>query len=338
MQGKNFPCGPSAKAVGTRLYLAHTTNEPMRFLPTIFLLFIAFAVSAQPSTLDVQGHRGSRGLMPENTIPAFLKALELGVTTLELDVVISKDKQVVVSHEPYFNSVFSIKPDGQPVTKSEEKSLNLYKLIYADIKRYDVGSNGNPAFPEQQKMKAVKPLLSEVIREAEAWCKAHNRPAVHYNIELKSERSEYNKSQPEPAAFCALVYTVINQQLPPERVVIQSFDFAVLQAWEKQTDVSAGASVGANASATGGLFKKMRLAALVENMKSVETNVANLGFIPAIYSPYFQLLTAEKIKRIHELGMQVIPWTVNKRDDMERLRDQGVDGIITDYPDRAKGL
>lgn len=303
------------------------------------LLLLAMSLIYQPEhpatpLFDVQGHRGCRGLMPENTIPAFLKALDLGVTTLELDVVISKDRQVVVSHEPYFNSAFSIKPDGMPVSKAEQKDLNLYQMNYADIKRYDVGSNGNPAYPEQQKLRTYKPLLSEVIEQAEAYRKAKKLPVFSYNIELKSEASEYNKSQPEPAAFCELVQAVIRAQLlherigsdrvSPDRVTVQSFDFAVLKQWKQGVET--------------GRYPNVRLAALVENLRSPEKNLDELGFKPDIYSPYYKLLSADKTTRLHEQGIRVIPWTVNQRDDMVRLKTWGVDGLITDYPDRAIGL
>lgn len=298
----------------------------MRFAQ--LFLFVSMTTTAvaqpKPAPFDVQGHRGSRGLQPENTIPAFLTALDLGVTTLELDVVISKDKQVVVSHEPYINSAFSLKPDGSPVSKKEEKELNLYQMNYADIRQYDTGSNGNPAFPEQEKKKANKPLLSEVIDQAEAYRKAKNLPAFGYNIELKSEASEYDKSQPQPAPFSDLVVAVLKDRLTPDRITIQSFDFAILKHWKQQ--------IGA------GRYPEVSLAALVENMRSPEKNLDDLGFKPTIYSPYFRLLSQDKIARLHEQGIRVIPWTVNQRDDMERLKKWGVDGIITDYPDRAKNL
>ncbi|QJW92453.1 glycerophosphodiester phosphodiesterase [Spirosoma taeanense] len=281
---------------------------------------------AQPSrpAFDLQGHRGCRGLMPENTIPAFLKALDLGVSTLELDVVISKDGQVVVSHEPYFNADFSIRPDGRPVDKKEQKNLVLYQMTYADIKRYDVGSNGNPKYPKQQRVKTYKPLLSEVIEQVEMYRNAKNLPIVSYNIEIKSDASEYNKSQPEPAVFCDLVQAVLKQHLPTERVVIQSFDFAPLKHWKLQ--------------ANAGKYPSVRLAALVENLRSPEKNLDELGFKPDIYSPYYRLLSQNKVKRLQEQSIKVIPWTVNQRNDMSRLKKWGVDGIITDYPDRASGL
>lgn len=296
----------------------------MRFSLLVLCMITTAFISSAPVPFDVEGHRGCRGLMPENTIPAFLKALDLGVTTLEMDVVISKDRQVVVSHEPYFNAAFSIKPDGTPVSKKEQKDLVLYQMNYADIKQYDTGSNGNAAYPEQQKLKTYKPLLSEVIEQAEAYRKAKNLPPFSYNIELKSEPSEYNKSQPEPAPFCALVQEIIAKQLAPERVVIQSFDFAVLKQWKK--------------GVMEGKYPNVRLSALVENLRSPEKNLEELGFNPDIYSPYFKLLSQEKVDRLHEKSIMVIPWTVNQRDDMVRLKQWGVDGIITDYPDRVIGL
>lgn len=296
----------------------------MRLIAFLFCMITGVLAQPAPPFFDLQGHRGCRGLMPENTIPAFLKALDLNVTTLELDVVISKDRQVVVSHEPYFNAAFSLAPDGKPVGKQDQKNLNLYRMNYADIRRYDVGSNGNPAYPEQQKLKTYKPLLSEVIEQAEAYRRDKNLPDFSYNIEIKSEESEYNQSQPEPAAFCDLVQAILQKQLAPERVVIQSFDFNVLRHWQQRMQA--------------GKYPAIRLAALVQNMRGPEKNLAELGFKPAIYSPYYRLLTRDQIARLHEQNVRVIPWTVNQRDDMQRLKEWGVDGLITDYPDRAIGL
>lgn len=288
------------------------------------LLFCCLTTaSLAQRTFDLQGHRGCRGLMPENTIPAFLKALDLGVTTLEMDVVISKDNQVVVSHDPYMNAAFSLSPDGKPVTKKEQKKLVLYQMNYADIKRYDVGSSGNPAYSEQEKIRAYKPLLSDVIEQTEAYRKTKNLPAFSYSIEIKSEPSEYNKSQLEPAAFCDLVQAVI-KQLPTERIIIQSFDFAVLKQWKQGVEA--------------GQYPDVRLSALVTNLRSPQKNSRKLGFKPAIYSPYFQRLSRRNISWLHQQTIRVIPWTVNKRDVMERLKAWGVDGLITDYPDRAGDL
>ena len=288
------------------------------FILFFLMSIIQRAALAQRATFNWQGHRGCRGLMPENTIPAFLKALDYGVATLELDVVISKDKKVVVSHDPYFHPDFSIKPDGTPVPKSPK--IVLYDLSYDQIKRYDVGSNGNANFPEQQKQKTYKPLLREMIEAVEAYRVKNKLPLFLYNIEIKSEEKEYDKSQPQPEEFSDLVYQEIMAQLPPERVVLQSFDFNVLKHWKKQIDA--------------GKYKKVALSALVANAKGIEKNVEDLGFIPEIYSPYHLLLSTERVQQLHKMGVQVVPWTVNTTEEMLKVKAMGVDGIITDYPNR----
>lgn len=282
------------------------------------------SLQAQNPSFDWQGHRGCRGLMPENSIPAFKKALDLGVTTLELDVVISQDRQVVVSHDPYMNADFCLTPTGAPINKKNQTSLNLYRMTYAEIKQYDCGSAGNSHFPEQQRLKVSKPLLSEVIEAVEQYRKEQDLPPVFFNIELKSEPSQYKISQPAPDEFSELVYAVIQKHLTPERVIMQSFDFNVLKHWQAQIKA--------------GRYARVRLSALVEDLKSIDFQLRKLGFVPDIYSPYYRLLSKAKIQKIHQKGMQVIPWTVNDVDQMKKLKEWGVDGLITDYPDRAKFL
>ncbi len=283
----------------------------------------SFSSASMAQTFDWQGHRGCRGLMPENTLPAFQKALDLGVTTLELDVVISADRQVVVSHEPYFNALFTTKPDGSPVAKSDEKALNLFKMPYAEIRKYDTGQRGNASYPDQQKIAAYKPLLRDMLAVAEAHARKMGRPLPRYNVEIKSEEKEYGVSQPPVAEFCALVYNEL-KALPPERLTVQSFDFNVLKHWKQETDA-------------GRFSPKIGLAALV-NVQGPEAVVKELGFKPAIYSPYYVLLTKGRVEEAHGLGLKVIPWTVNDADKMQKLKDWGVDGIITDYPDRARAV
>lgn len=290
------------------------------------LLFLIFPILtfAQNMEFEIQGHRGSRGLMPENTIPAFKKAIDLGVHTLELDIVISKDKKVVVSHDPFFNPNCTTDPNGKFITK--ENQGNLYQLTYAEIKKYDVGLRGNKDYPEQQKMAVYKPLLEDMIRESEKYAKAKGVKPLKYNIEIKSEEKEYDISQPKVDEFSDLVYKIIIKQLPPERVTLQSFDYNVLKFWHKQIEQKK--------------YKPIILSALIEpfDNNDVQFNLDKLGFKPQIWSPYFAQATEKRVKELHELGIKVIPWTVNKREDMEKVRAVGCDGLITDYPDRAKGL
>ena len=290
------------------------------------LLFLIFPILtfAQTMEFEIQGHRGSRGLMPENTIPAFKKAIDLGVHTLELDVVISKDKKVVVSHDPFFNPNCTTDPSGKFITK--ENQGNLYQLTYEEIKKYDVGLRGNKDYPEQEKVAVYKPLLEDMIRESEKYAKAKGVKPLKYNIEIKSEEKEYDISQPKVEEFSDLVYKIIIKQLPPERVTLQSFDYNVLKFWNKQIEQKK--------------YKPITLSALIEpfDNNDVKFNLEKLGFKPQIWSPYFAQATEKRVKELHELGIKVIPWTVNKREDMEKIKAVGCDGLITDYPDRAKGL
>jgi glycerophosphoryl diester phosphodiesterase len=258
--------------------------------------------------------------MPENTIPAFKKALNLGVTTLELDVCISKDGQVVVSHEPYMNALFCSKPDGTPVTKADEKVLNLFTMPYSEIKKYDAGIRGNILFPEQQKVATFKPLLRDMLKACEKYIKLNNLPKVQYNIEIKSEEEEYGISQPQTVKeFSDLVYQEIIRQISPERVILQSFDFNILKFWHLQFKE--------------GKYIKVRLSALVEN-EMVDNTLEKLGFNPDIFSPYYKNLIKRRVDMCHDRGIKVVPWTVNEVVNMKEIKALGVDGLITDYPNR----
>jgi glycerophosphoryl diester phosphodiesterase len=266
---------------------------------------------------DVQGHRGARGLRPENTIPAFLTALDSGVMTLEMDVVITKDKQVVLSHEPFMSASICLDTAGNSFSDKDEKKFNIYEMTYAQVKRFDCGSKVNEKFPEQQKIAVSKPLLTEVVQAVENHIKSFTQYEVDYNIEIKSTPEGDQKFHPGVEEYSDLVYRVLNDYLPMNRVVIQSFDFRVLQYWHKR-------------------YPKVRLAALVENLKSPETNLNNLGFNPSIYSPYYKLINKDNVAALHKKKIRVIPWTVNDEKDMLTLKGMGVDGFITDYPDRAR--
>ncbi len=288
-------------------------------LGIIFIVIFSFQFAVKAQKVDIQGHRGARGLMPENTIPAFLRAIDEGVTTLELDVVITKDKKVVVSHEPYMSFSICKKPDGTDVNKSESKDLNIYQMTYNEVSTYDCGSRGNARFPMQEKMSVSKPLLSVMIVEIEKYIAEKGLSKVNYNIEIKSSEKGDGVYHPGVDEFSTLVYTLLTPLLPKERFTIQSFDFRVLKFWHEA-------------------FPDVSLVALVENAKGVEANLKSLGFVPDVYSPYHLLLNKKSVNLCHQKGMKVIPWTVNQRKTMKKLIKMGVDGIITDYPDKAKGL
>ena len=183
---------------------------------------------------DVQGHRGARGLKPENSIPAFITALDSGVTTLEMDVVITHDKKVILSHEPYMSSAICLDPQGKEFSDRDEKKYNIYEMDYEEIKQFDAGLKPNRDFPEQQKMPTPKPLLQDVIVAVEDHIRSFTRYEVDYNIEIKSSPEGDGKEHPPVEEYSDLVYTLLDEYLPMNRVVIQSFDMRVLQYWHKK--------------------------------------------------------------------------------------------------------
>ena len=191
-------------------------------------------------------------MRPENTIPAFLMALDSGVTTIELDVAITKDKQVVVSHEPWMSAAICLDPNGNAIPKKEETKHNIYQMNYDDVQQYDCGSKGNERFPEQQKIKVFKPRLSDVIIAVENHIKNFSIYEVDYNIEIKSLPQGDKKFHPTPQEYSELVFSLVDQYIPLDRLVIQSFDFRVLKYWHEK-------------------HPEVRLAALVENKKSAFT-------------------------------------------------------------------
>lgn len=265
---------------------------------------------------DLQGHRGCRGLMPENTIPSMIHAIDWGVTTLELDVVITKDKQVIVSHEPWFARNITTKPDGSYMGDREEKKYNIFWMTYAETKSFDVGLKPHPLFPRQQKMKVTKPLLSELFDSVNIAMMNRRRPYPFFNVEIKSDPQGDGVFHPATAEFAELVMGVIKEKKLENQVNIQSFDFRPLQYLHEK-------------------YPSLKLAVLIDgtDKRSVEEQLKALGFTPAVYSPHHSLVTPALLRQCHEKGMKLIPWTVNDKPRIDALRKMGVDGLITDYPD-----
>ncbi len=264
---------------------------------------------------DVQGHRGCRGILPENTIPAFLRAVQLGVTTLEMDVVITADNRVLVSHDPFMSHEICYSLTGAVIDEKEEQSFNIYKMTAEEAMNYDCGSKPHPRFVHQQKQIAHKPLLTEVIDSVERYVAKHGLSPVYYNIETKCTPAGDGIFHPTPEIFSDLLLHVIESKGITNRVIIQSFDVRTLQYIKFNK-------------------KPVRLALLVENTDGVTENINNLGFDPDIYSPYFELLTAVDVKLLHQKSIKVLPWTVNTVKDINACLQMGVDGLITDYPDK----
>ena len=267
-------------------------------------------------TFDKQGHRGCRGLMPENTIPAMLKALDVGVTTLEMDIAITKDRQVIVSHDPFFNHEITTKSDGSFLSEKEQYELKIYGMTFEETQRYDVGMKPNPNFPRQQKLPVHKPLLGDLLDSVRQYMTNNKRAFPYFNIETKTQPATDNIYHPGPAEFVDLLMSVIKEKRIEEYVIIQSFDFRTLRYLHQN-------------------YPSIRTAMLIQgsDKRDLADQITDLGFIPDIYSPEYRLVTAELIDKCHRKKIRIIPWTVNDAAKINELKNAGVDGIISDYPD-----
>jgi glycerophosphoryl diester phosphodiesterase len=267
------------------------------------------------NTIDYQAHRGGRGLMPENTIPTMLAAMDNAkVQTLEMDLAITKDKQVVVSHDPILNPIITTKPNGTFIKPNEINENIIYQMEYAQLQKFDVGLKPHPGFPQQKKLAVTIPTLNDLIDSVELKGERIGRKML-YNIEIKSVEGKDNIEHPNPNEFVELVVQLINQKNIIKRTTIQSFDLRPLKVLHQK-------------------YPKIQTAYLVEGKATgdVKMKIELLGFTPSIYSPEYKYVTKEVVDYCHAKGMKVIPWTVNNKKDIDVLLAMGVDGLISDYP------
>jgi glycerophosphoryl diester phosphodiesterase len=267
--------------------------------------------------IDWQGHRGARGEYPENTWAAFQYAIDQNMTTLEMDVVITKDEKVVLSHEPFLNHKICLDSTGNPIDEEQEKEWNIYKMTYEELQKCDCGSIRNPDFPHQKQVSSPKPLLYEITKKTKEYCKKEGKELPYINVEIKYEDGMQNVYHPTIKKFSQLVFNLLTTEYPKGKWNIQSFDFQVLKYFHKT-------------------YPQVPLAALVYESGAWEKQFEELGFTPEIYSPAFQLVNKNMVTALHEKNVKVIPWTVNQEKDAARLLKIGVDGIITDYPKLAE--
>ena len=272
-------------------------------------------------SLEIHGHRGCRGLLPENTLPGFLHALALEVDVLEMDVVVSADCQVVVSHEPWLNPDFCLSPAGKRIAPGYGAEFNLFRMTYAEIQRCDCGSLGHPRFPAQVPVACCKPLLREVLAASEAAVFATKRAPVRYSVEIKSSPEGDKTYHPEPVEFVDLVVAELAAASVLARVTVLSFDMRVLQALRQR-------------------HPGVATCLLLEGPMPWPDAVRTLGFEPTTLGPDYVSVTPEAVaalRRDHP-GMRLVPWTVNIPSDMRRLIALGVDGLTTDYPDKLLAI
>jgi glycerophosphoryl diester phosphodiesterase len=247
-------------------------------------------------TIQVHGHRGARAMRPENTLPAFEYAIAQGVDALELDMAVTRDDVIVVSHDPVLEPPVCTGPGGKAV---------IHELTLAQVREWDCGAKQNPAFPKQQAVPGTRmPTLEEVFALAP-------RGKFLFNIETKSfvDKPELT---PPPEEFSRMVLALVRKHHLEARVVLQSFDFRTLIAMKK-------------------LAPEIKLSALYEGAPKDFVAIGKEAGA-GIVSPMARLVTPEQVKAAHAAGMEVLPWTVNTPQEWERLVNAGVDGIISDDP------
>jgi glycerophosphoryl diester phosphodiesterase len=300
------------------------------------LVSLLLAAAALPGfAFDLQGHRGARGLAPENTLPAFTRALEVGVDTLELDVGVLADGTVVVSHDPYLNPAITRDAAGQwlPAPKGPLlKTLTLAQLQAYDVGRIQPGTPYANTFATQEPRDGTRvPTLAQLFELV----KAKNANHVRFNIETK-----INPTQPgdtvEPAQMTQALLKVIRDAGMASRVSIQSFDWRTLQLVQQLEPtiptVYLTVQTANNDNTKDGTWTAGLRAA--DHGGSAPQMVKAAG--GRVWSPNGGAVTEALVKEAQAMGLKVIPWTINNPADMDRLIGWGVDGLITDYPDRLR--
>ena len=282
---------------------------------------------------DIEAHRGGRALRPENTLPAFANALSMGVDTLELDMGVTRDGTVVVAHERGLNPDITRAADGHYI----DAAIPFVKLTLAEVKQYDVGqirpgSAYAARFPDQRAVPGTRiPALAELF----ALVRRSGDRHVRLNIETKIDPAHPEESL-DPRGFVTAVLTLLRQEQFSDRVLIQSFDWRTLllvqeQAPEvptvyltQQSGPDATIHVNEPSRWTAGFDPRNHGGTVPRAIKAAGGR---------FWSPYYGDVDARSLEEAHQLGLPVIVWTVNRPDDMARLIDMGVDGIISDWPD-----
>ncbi|MGN1212114.1 MAG: glycerophosphodiester phosphodiesterase family protein [Candidatus Cryptobacteroides sp.] len=266
--------------------------------------------------VDAQAHRGGAGLMPENTIQSMQNALDLGVNTLELDLQISADGKVVVSHDAYFHPRYATRPDGS-IVKPEDPREYIYTMPYDSVKKYDTGLRESTVWPEKACVAAYKPLADELLDFTENYTKENGMSPVRYNIEIKSKSGKGEGTNwPEYHEFVDKCVELLKSKDLGDRLVVQCFDVRALNYMHEK-------------------YPDLILSYLVDNKAGAfEDYMALLDFTPTWLSPHFSMVDEELCRKCAEKGIKLVPWTVDKPEDIQRMIDLKVEAIISNYPDR----
>ena len=264
----------------------------------------------------VHAHCGGAALYPENTIEAMVNAVRIGVPVMELDLQVTKDSCVVVSHDAYLSAAKALTPEGKEIPAGKDKDYRIYGMDYDSLRLYDVGSKPNPDYPGRVNTPCRIPLLSDLIDNVENTAKA-TKDTVRYNIEIKSDPAKDGVFSPDYRTYADLCMQVMLSKDLGDRLLVQCFDPRTLNYLHER-------------------YPSVRLSYLVEDsVASFEEMMSRLDFTPQVFSPESRLLTKDMMRAARAKGMEIVPWTVDDRKEAERLKRLGVDAIITNRPDRV---
>jgi len=284
----------------------------MRFSIISFCLSTLASLGCFAQSIDttVYAHRGFRGLSPENTVPAMFKALDMGADVLEMDIAFSLDKEVIISHDPWLDSLITLDSSGKPIPKG--KGLPLYEMSYESILKYDVGSQKHRGFPKQDNFPARIPRLIDLIDSVEAYAYKRKFPAPHYSIETKSSKSRDNQVQPAPEEFVRRLMDIIYEKGIEDRVIIQSFDVRTLEIIHRDHP---------------------QIVTMLNVTKGgLQENLARMTFVPDYYAPIPSLINQDLVKQCKEKGIKILCGNVNEKHEIDRVMALGVTEYCSDYP------
>ncbi|MCC5815369.1 MAG: glycerophosphodiester phosphodiesterase [Leptospira sp.] len=310
---------------------------------SIFAILIAFltvnqcsTTGVQPSnldTLDLQGHRGARGLKPENTWPAFRAAIDYRMTTLELDTVLTKDGAIIVHHDSDTNPTICQMPDGAPIEKR-----NIYDMTLSELKELDCGAKKNPNFPDQTPVPGTKLITIEeffkLVAEAEKQRKGRGTPPLNFNIETKFPNDHQSSVSDERVQeHVTKLVKAVEKAKVVDRTTIQSFYLPALGVVKLKNE-----KIKTSALYVPTYFQGFMMVMGMGSSyrKAILDSATELR--ADIVSPYFLYVNKDFMQEAKFRKISVIPWTVNDEKEMKRLISLGVDGIITDYPNKLRDL
>jgi len=275
----------------------------------ILLLFISQQIMGQD--YKIYGHRGCRGLLPENTIPAFQKAIDLGVDGIEWDVVVNKDNELIISHEPYMDASYCLDTTGNEISKSKEENFNIREMSTEEVQQFDCGSKVHDKFKDQKKIKSIKPTVQDTYKSIDF-------KNTEILFEIKSEKKDYGTFQPFPKEYAKIILQETQDFKYKDQIIFMCFDAELLNELHR-------------------LLPNAKFIYLTYlPFKSIDNFLNDIDFKPFALGMYHKTIKKKDVKKAYLHEVNIYAWTVNKLDDFEKMKRYGVTGIITDYPNLIK--